>query len=93
MNESYFTYKELVRLKGSPELYIITCTKFLSLPNGQSGYLYQLTDSQGELLRDENNNSWYSQGQLLKLHQPGEMDFKMLMDHLKNDIIERSDFE
>ena len=91
MNESYFKYNELCNFAGSPELYIVVCTKFLSLPNGTGSYLYQVQDERGELLRDENNNSWFNQSKLRKLHQPGEMDFKTLMDHLKNDIIERGD--
>lgn len=91
MSEAYFTYKELVHINGSPELCIVVCTKFISLPNGSSGYMYQLQTGEGDLLRDENNNTWFSQAQIKKLHQPGEMDFKTLMDHLKNDIIERGD--
>ena len=93
MNEAYFSYKELVHLAGSPEIFIVVCTKFLSLPNGSSGYLYQLQSETGELLRDEKGNTWYSQNQLKKLHQPGTMDFKTLMDHLKNDILQEDDFE
>lgn len=93
MNESYFKYNELVHLNGFPELYIVVCTKFLSLPNGTGSYLYQVQDERGELLRDENNNSWFNQSKLRKLHQPGEMDFKTLMLHLKNDIIQPEDFQ
>lgn len=93
MNESYFKYSELCNLVGSPELYIVVCTKFLSLPNGTGSYLYQVQTESGELLRDEKGNAWWSQSQLKKLHQPGEMDFKTLMDHLKNDIIQPEDFQ
>ena len=92
MNESYFKYGEYVNLVGDPQLYIVVCTKHVSVPNGTHGYQYQIQNEHGSLYR-EDGTPWINQSKLRKLHQPGEMDFKTLMDHLKNDIIKRSDFE
>lgn len=84
MNESYFKYGEYVNLVGDPQLYIVVCTKHVSVPSGFHGYQYQIQDELGEIYRDSKNNSWVNQSSLRKLHQASQYGYRELISKIKS---------
>lgn len=93
MNTSKYRFGEFVRLDGEEQELLITCLKTVSLPNGATSFMYQLSDEHGEQVREENNNTWFVERRLRKSSIPSVFKFEVLMHHLKNDLIQREDLD
>lgn len=93
MTISYFSYNEYVKIDNTEEIFLVVCTKKVTLPNGKTDYMYQCQSEHGSLHRDENGSAWMVQQRLKKVMIPGDFSYHVLIEHLNSDIISREDFE
>ncbi len=86
----WYKYKEVVLFYDFPVT--IVKSKCSSFADGSQIWSYQIEDFSGNRLM-ENDNPWIKETTLKKLHTPAGVTWDVLKDILKNDIIQRSDFE
>jgi hypothetical protein len=91
MVEAWYKHKELVLIKDVEGIFVVSCIKHVTSPEGVQRYMYQLQDREGNLYK-EGSNSWIVQKRLTKILQPSKLAFVELKTMLCG-VIERGDFE
>lgn len=91
MSEHYFSYNEIALLSDSPVKIIRSKTS--SFPSGAVVKSYQVSSLTENKIISHNGEFWIKESDLKKIHTSSDVSFKDLMNILKNDVIQKEDFE